>query len=109
MVPLPEGLPDEGAPATAQAGAPGFAFARVLAGASGERHVPHFAAVDVISDNRLMPTTAHTSAHLFAADCDQPVVEAVLLYRPYPLLLARERGWPMVEAVMARAIWEHQP
>lgn len=103
------GLPDEGAPATAQAGAPGFAFARVLAGASGERHVPHFAAVDVISDNRLMPTTAHTSAHLFAADCEQPVVEAVLLYRPYPLLLARERGWPMVEAVMARAIWEHQP
>jgi hypothetical protein len=111
--PLPEGdvayrvsspdWPSEGFVATGWAGAPGFAFARVLVGADGRRMVPHFMAVDVASDNRLMPQKAWTSQHRFAATCDTPWVEAQLLYRPYPLSLARERGWKLEERIMAEA------
>ncbi|MCC6619895.1 MAG: hypothetical protein IT385_01490, partial [Deltaproteobacteria bacterium] len=51
---LPPATADAG-PVPALAGAPGFAFARVLVGADGARMVPHFLAVDVASDNRLAP------------------------------------------------------
>ena len=113
--PLPEGdraylvdglalVPVEGAPATGLAGLPGTAFARVMVDADGRRMVPHHAAVDVVSDNRLLPTRSSTSTHRFEAACTAPDVRGVLVHRPYPLELARERGWPMTEAVMASAV-----
>ena len=85
------------------AGRPGFGFARVLAAADGRRMVPHFAALDVVSDNRLMPQTEWTSEHTFAATCADPIVHAELAYRRYPVRLAREKRWslqtqPMTEA-----------
>jgi hypothetical protein len=98
-----DGLPEDGSPATARAGAPGFAFARVLVDAAGRRMVPHFLAVDVASDNRLMPQASWTSEHVFASSCAEPEVEAVLLHRAYPLALATERGWTLVESLMVRA------
>ena len=94
------GLAD-GAPARALAGAAGFAFARVLVGADGERMVPHFLAVDVGSDNRLLPLASWTSAHQFTVACDTPTVHATLLYRAHALRLARERGWSLDERVIA--------
>ena len=97
-------IPGEGNAAIALAGLPGFGFARVMVGADGERMVPHFAAVDIASDNRLPPQAAWTSTHTFAADCEDPVVRAVLLYRPYPLLLAQQRGWQMSERVVAEVV-----
>ena len=111
--PLPEGdraylvdgtdaLPAEGEAATGLAGLPGFAFARVMVDAEGRRMVPHHAAVDVVSDNRILPTRSVTTTHRFAA-CAAPTVRAALVHRPYPLPLARERGWAMAEAVMAAA------
>ncbi|MFK7930209.1 MAG: hypothetical protein AB8H79_18620, partial [Myxococcota bacterium] len=75
------------------AGLPGFAFARVLTDPEGTPMVPHHRAVDVISDNRLAPHTGFTTTHLFAADCEDPVVEASLRYRRQPAWLAQERGW----------------
>lgn len=109
--PLPEGdvayrgeagdFPAEGRAVSARAGAPGFAFARVLVGADGRRSVPHFLAVDVASDNRLLPQRSFTTQHRFAASCAEPVVHAVLTHRAYPLGLARERGWENLESVMA--------
>ncbi|MEE9385155.1 MAG: hypothetical protein V3V08_17255 [Nannocystaceae bacterium] len=79
--------------ARALAGAPGFGFARVLVGPEGERMVPHFAAVDVASDNRLLPAKPWTSHHQFHSLCDEPRVRTTLLLRAYPLGLALERGW----------------
>ena len=92
-----------GASHDAMAGAPGFGFARVMVGVDGEQMVPHFAAVDVVSDNRLMPQQAWTSTHIFEATCDAPEVQATLLYRPYPLGLAQERGWRFEDTIMAEA------
>jgi hypothetical protein len=97
------GLRTEGAPATTLAGAPGFAFARVMVDADGNRNVPHFLAVDVASDNRLPPQQSWTSHHTFATPCADPTVQAQLVYRSYPVLLARERGWDNPEQVMAEA------
>jgi hypothetical protein len=82
------------------AGASGFGFARVLIGADGARMVPHFVAVDVVSDNRLLPQSEWTSEHFFDATCDAPTVTARLLHRPYPLPLARERGWTVDDQIM---------
>ena len=89
---------------TAWAGRPGFAFARVTRGANGEAMVPHFLAVDVSSDNRLLPGHTWTTQHLFAGDCAEPIVEAVLMHRAYPLELARERGWELRDRLMTRAV-----
>ncbi len=99
----PDALPAEGAAWADLAGLPGFGFARVLADADGRRMVPHHAAVDVVSDTRLLPTRAMTVTHRFPAACDAPEVAAALLHRGYPKALAAERGWPMTEAVMAEA------
>ncbi|MEC7948771.1 MAG: hypothetical protein VX265_14485, partial [Myxococcota bacterium] len=96
-----DSLPAEGEAARGLAGLPGAAFARVMVDAAGNRMVPHHAAVDVVSDNRILPTRRATSTHRFALGCADPVASAVLLHRPYPLPLARERGWTMAEAVMA--------
>ncbi|MFZ5479960.1 MAG: hypothetical protein ACOZNI_24560 [Myxococcota bacterium] len=97
--------PTDGADAAMVAGAPGFAFARVLVDAAGERMVPHFLAVDVASDNRLLPQAAWTTEHVFAASCDAPEVHATLVHRAWPPGLARARGWALTESVMAEAWW----
>ncbi len=113
--PLPEGdvayLVDplgpavDGAPVAARAGAPGFAFARVLTGPDGGRMVPHHRAVDVASDNRLPPATGYTTTHRFDAPCADPDVHVVLVYRAYPYDLASERQWEHLEQVMADPWW----
>ncbi len=98
--PLPAGdvahLGDE----RARAGAPGFAFARVLVGPEGGRMVPHHRAVDVASDNRILPGRSWSSSHTFASPCAEPTVSATLLHRPYPVSLERERGWVDRDQVM---------
>jgi hypothetical protein len=98
------GRPDpfEGDPQLAEplAGAPGFAFARVLADASGNTMVPHHRAVDIVSDNRILPQTQWSSTHEFALACADPVVDALLVHRAYPVELARERGWAPVQQIM---------
>ncbi len=96
-------MPTDGDPATARAGAPGFAFAKVLVGRDGARMVPHFLAVDIASDNRLLPGASWTSEHVFATTCADPTIHATLVHRAYPLALATQRGWRIVESVMRRA------
>ncbi|MEC9072357.1 MAG: hypothetical protein VX938_08270 [Myxococcota bacterium] len=95
-----DGLPAHQASSKRLAGRPGVAFARVMEDAQGRRMVPHFLAVDVASDNRLPPQASWTSEHRFAATCEEPVVDAVLLYRPWPITLAAERGWVAEDARM---------
>jgi len=75
------------------AGLPGMAFARVLVGADGSRMVPHHAAVDIASDNRLLPQQAWTSVHTFETTCAEPTVTARLLHLDAPARLSRAKGW----------------
>lgn len=93
---------DDGAATSARAvaGAPGFAFARVLADAEGQTMVPHHRAVDVVADNRILPQQQWTSSHRFASPCEDPVVDALLVHRPYPVALAAERGWGNPQQIM---------
>lgn len=99
-----DALPADGDSAGTWAGAAGFGFARVMVDADGQRNVPHFKAVDVVSDNRLPPQEQWTSHHTFASSCDDPTVRAQLVYRRFPVELARERGWDAVEQVMAEVV-----
>jgi hypothetical protein len=86
--------PIDGQPALALAGRPGWSFARTLVDPAGARGVPHYRAVDMVSDNRLMPGVSATTTHTFAipAGCAQAGVDAVLIFRGIPLALALERG-----------------
>ncbi len=95
------GEPEDGAAPGTWAGAAGHAFAKVLTDGAGRRMVPHFLAVDVASDNRLMPAAELTTEHRFPAACADPDVTARLLYRSFPRELAAERGWDMPERVIA--------
>ncbi len=76
----------------------------MLVGPDGARHVPHFLAVDVASDNRLMPTASWSGTWTFDAPCVEPLARARLLYRQWPLALAAERGWDPVDVVMQEAV-----
>ncbi|MEC8380666.1 MAG: hypothetical protein VXZ96_10120 [Myxococcota bacterium] len=81
-------------------GLSGFGFARVTQGVDGARFVPHFEAIDIVSDNRLMAQQAFTTTHEFSISCDSPSLSAQLLYRYAPPHLADERGWIETERVM---------
>ena len=53
---LGEAMPDDfqdGDDALHLAGKPGYAFSKVLVDSAGNRHVPHYKAVDMASDNRI--------------------------------------------------------
>ncbi|MSQ02057.1 MAG: hypothetical protein EXR71_09225 [Myxococcales bacterium] len=82
-------------------GLPGFGFARVLVGDDGERMVPHHLAVDVESDNRLLPTDSFTTEHRFEVACASPTVTATLRYRAVPWGQAQRYGWVVEDRVMA--------
>jgi hypothetical protein len=113
-IPLPDGqvahrvapasMPTEDGAAATWAGAPGWAFARVLADEDGQRMVPHHKATDVVSDNRILPQDSWTSSHSFVASCAAPEVSAVLLHRPVPRHLSLERGWVALDKVMATGL-----
>jgi len=96
--------PVDGAVASGWAGSPGFAFARVVTDRNGRRMVPHHAAVDVASDNRILPQQTWTSTHQFTSPCPDPEVSAVLLHRAWPLEMARVKGWSLTDSVMAEAV-----
>ena len=85
---------------TAHAGKPGFAFARVLVAQDGRRHVPHYLATDIASDNRLMPLARWTSTHEFIATCAEPVVRARLVHQAYATQVGQRRSWNPAESMM---------
>jgi hypothetical protein len=93
----------DGASSLAMAGVAGQSFARVLVDAAGERFVPHYKAVDIVSDNRLPPLEPVITTHLFAlpAGCSSASVTATVVYRPIPLHFGRLRGWTLRDWVAA--------
>lgn len=99
--PLPDGDRAYRVSEGAWAGHPGFAFARVLADAQGAQMVPHYRAVDVVSDNRLMAGASWTSTHAFdASPCSTPVVEAKVVSRAIPLHQSRRHGWALRDTTL---------
>lgn len=82
-------------PARALAGVPGNVFSRVMVDPTGARNVPHHRAVDIASDDRLMPGVPAVSHHTFAIapGCTSVTVTETALYRPLPVDWARERAW----------------
>jgi hypothetical protein len=93
----------DGGSSLAMAGIAGQSFARVLVDAAGERLVPHYKAIDIVSDNRLPPLEPVITTHRFAlpAGCSLAAVTATALYRPVPLFLGRLRGWETLDWVAA--------
>ena len=97
--------PVDGAVAPALAGASGYSFARTLVDPLGLRGVPHYRAIDMVSDNRISPQSKAVTKHAFAipAGCASATatVTAVVVYRPIPLGLGRQRGWDARDYVIA--------
>ncbi len=95
----------DGSAIGAYAGSPGLSFARTLVDPLGHRGVPHYRAVDMVSDNRIGPGVEMITAHDFAIPpgCATAKVSAALVYRKVPLVLARERGWAAKDQVVATA------
>lgn len=83
-------------------GFPGFTFARVMASETGALQVPHYRAVDVVRDNRLLPQEDFTTTHVFQVSCAEPVVTATLLHRRFPFWLNLQRGWDTDDRLMSR-------
>lgn len=102
---LPAAL-DDGAASLSLAGAAGYTFAKTLLDPGGERHVPHYRAIDIASDNRIPPQGARATSHTFAvpAGCASGTVTATLIYRPVPADMARVRGWEARDWVIGEAV-----
>ncbi len=94
--------PADGEPAVALAGAAGMDFARVLADAAGVRLVHHYAAADVVRDNRLVSGAGVTPTWRFAlpGGCTSATATATLLYRRAPVAFATARGWDNPDHLM---------
>jgi len=84
-------------PSMAWAGAPGYAFARVLSDGVNDM-VPHYRANDARIDNRLMPLDSVTTTHQFGS-CDDPEVTARLVHRPFPISSERP-GWVLEDQLI---------
>jgi hypothetical protein len=97
------GAPIDGGPAALLAGQAGIDFARVLADNEGNWPVPHHRATDILRDNRLLPYTGDSRTYGFAvpSGCGSVTVDLTLIYRAYPPVLARQRGWDSVDSVMS--------
>ncbi|MCC6748272.1 MAG: hypothetical protein IT371_11475 [Deltaproteobacteria bacterium] len=103
---------DSERPTAALAGAPGTLFAKRTQDRDGALDVPFFRAVEFRSDNRLPPGKPATTQHSFdaaAAAGARITVRVTLLYRRYPLSLARARGWEAKDAVRAQRTLEVDP
>lgn len=94
---------NDGSASLALAGMAGHAFARVLVDTMGERLVPHYKAVGMVRDNRLLPLEPVTTTHVFAvpAGCSNVSVRATALYRPVPVHIGRVRGFDTRDWVAA--------
>jgi hypothetical protein len=97
--------PEDGQPALHLAGRAGTSFSKVLLDSAGNRHVPHYRAVDMESDNRIKPGDNALTSHAFErpSGCTTGTVQATILYRPVPLSMASVRGWDSTDHIVAKA------
>ena len=103
--PFGESITD-GADSLYIAGMAGSSFSKVLLDQENNRHVPHYKAIDVASDNRIGPGISARTEHSFTlpAECTGGSVRAKLLYRPTPLRMAKLRGWEAKDYIIAEGM-----
>jgi hypothetical protein len=96
--------PNDGQNSMALAGEAGYSFSKILIDAEGNRHVPHYRAIDIASDNRISPGTNVVTEHVFSipSECNTGTVTATVLYRPIPLAFAQERAWEAVDYIISQ-------
>lgn len=90
---------------TPLAGAPGYAFGKVMLDSSGQRGGPFFRAIDIASDNRIPAGAVATTHHAFDASSalgKDIEVTVTLLYRKHPFTTAYERGWTALDVVRVK-------
>jgi len=97
--------PEDGQDALHLAGRAGTSFSKVLLDSAGNRHVPHYRAVDLASDNRIPPGSNALTSHAFdlPEGCSAGEIRATVLYRPIPLNMARVRGWSSTDHIVSTA------
>jgi len=97
---------DDELPSGALAGAPGWAFGKVMRGSDGTLGVPFFRATDIASDNRIPAGAQVTTTHAFDVTgvAGDVTVTVTLLYRRLPYPRAMERAWPAVDQVRKQAV-----
>ncbi len=91
---------DAEVPVTALAGAPGWAFGKVMRDRDGRDGVFFFRAVDIASDNRIPAGQTAVTTHVFdttPAGAAPITVSVALLYRKHTWFTARARGWAAVD------------
>jgi hypothetical protein len=71
-----------------------------MVNAAGDVGVHHSQAVDLLSDNRLMPQASWTSNHRFRSSCEQPIAHARLIHRNLFYAAARAKSWPITESLI---------
>jgi hypothetical protein len=81
----------------------GQVFSKVLVDDEGNRNVPHYRAIDIVSDNRISPGTNVVSNYVFDVPigCTDISISATILYRPIPLSIAKVRNWEAVDYIIA--------
>ncbi|MBW2454152.1 MAG: hypothetical protein JRI68_06565 [Deltaproteobacteria bacterium] len=89
-----------------QAGAPGWAYAKVLVDSSARRGVAHYRAVDVASDNRIAASGSASSAHRFPlpAQGESVAIEVKLVRRRFAASVADLYGWDVSDAEAASTV-----
>jgi hypothetical protein len=100
-----QGQVADGDGSRALAGRMGYTFARVLVDVAGARDVPHYRAVDTVSDNRIADMATATTSHALSIPmgCAAATITATLLYRPVPVTMAGQRGWKAQDYVVGSA------
>ena len=77
----------------------------MLVDEDGNRHIPHYKAIDMVSDNRISPGSNVLSNYTFdvPSGCTDVSISATLLYRPIPLHLAALRNWEAFDYIIGTA------
>jgi hypothetical protein len=96
---------DDGTALAAYAGAPGYAFGKIMVDAAGTDAVPFFRATGIRSDNRIPAGKTALTKHVFdvsSAAGQAITVRVTLLYRRQPYGRAVSRGWTDLDLVRYR-------
>ncbi len=84
-------------------GQAGQSFAKILIDDTGRRQVPHYRAIDIVRDNRILPGSNVVLEHSFdlPEGCTSGSVTATMVYRPVPISVAEMYGWDSKDYTIA--------
>lgn len=85
------------------AGHSGFSFAKILVDAEGNRNIPYYQAVDIVSDNRLLSHSSFASTHRFQSTCADPIIHASLYWRRFDYQEEKRFHWNVEDILIQEA------